>query len=114
MLSTVFAQNAINLNPPAAANAATGITIEGAIGWAFTAILVIAAIIFFFMLIIGGIRWILSGGDKASTESARGQITAALIGLVIVFGAWAIATLLGGILGIDILNVATSGLGAIN
>jgi len=56
------------------------------------------------MLIIGGIRWILSGGDKANTESARNQITAALIGLIIVFAAWALATLLGTVLNIDILQ----------
>ena len=52
------------------------------IGWAVNIVLIVAGIIFFFMLIIGGIRWILSGGDKANTESARNQITAALIGLI--------------------------------
>src|ERR1035437_1972342 len=55
---------------------------------------IIAAVIFFFMLVIGGIRWIASGGDKGQTEAARNQITAALVGLVIVFAAWAIAALI--------------------
>jgi len=80
------------------------LTIENVITWAVTAILVIAAILFFFMLIIGGIRWILSGGDKAGTESARNQITAAIVGLIIVFAAWAIATLVGNIFGVNILG----------
>lgn len=74
------------------------------IGWAVNIVLIVAGIIFFFMLIIGGIRWILSGGDKANTESARNQITAALIGLIIVFAAWALAALLGTVFGIEILN----------
>lgn len=57
-------------------------------------VLVVAAVIFFFMLVIGGIKWIMSGGDKGQTESARNQITAALVGLVIVFSAWAILQLI--------------------
>jgi hypothetical protein len=56
------------------------------------------------MLIIGGVRWITSGGDKAATEAARGQITAALVGLVIVFAAWAILQLIELFFGVDILG----------
>ena len=57
-------------------------------------IFVIAALVFFFMFILGGIQWMTSGGDKAATESARGKITAALIGLVIVFLVYAILNLM--------------------
>lgn len=39
-------------------------------------------------LIIGGIRWILSGGDKEGTAKARSTVTSALIGLVVVLAAW--------------------------
>lgn len=45
----------------------------------------IAALVF---LIYGGIRWIISGGDKEGTAKAKGTVTAALVGLVIVLGAW--------------------------
>ncbi|PJE67681.1 hypothetical protein COU95_01065 [Candidatus Shapirobacteria bacterium CG10_big_fil_rev_8_21_14_0_10_40_9] len=65
-------------------------------------ILVIGAIVFFFMLVIGGIQWMVSGGDKAATESARGRITAALIGLVIVFSAWAILKIIETLFGISL------------
>lgn len=68
--------------------------------------LVIAAIVFFFILVIGGIKWIASGGDKAQTETARSQITAALVGLVIVFAAWAIVALINTFFGIDIFQLA--------
>ena len=56
------------------------------------------------ILILGGVRWITSGGDKAQTEAARGSITAALVGLVIVFAAWAILQLIQIFFGIDILG----------
>jgi len=74
----------INLRPTDKNFASLGsLEFSDIISRAITFILVVAAIIFFFMLVIGGIRYITSGGDKAATESARGQITAALIGLVI-------------------------------
>ncbi len=69
-----------------------------------TLALVVAGIVCFFMLVIGGIRWIISGGDKAGTEAARNQITAALVGLVIVFAAWAIANLLGTFFGVGVFK----------
>lgn len=68
-------------------------------------LLVIAGLAFFFILLIGGIKWIVSGGDKAHTEGARNQITAALVGLVIVFSAWAIIQLISTFLGVNLLNL---------
>ncbi len=70
-----------------------------------TLLLVGAAIIFVLSLIIGGIRWILSGGDKSRSEGARAQIVNALIGLVIVFAAWAIVQLVSAFFGIDLLHL---------
>lgn len=57
-------------------------------------LLAFATLIAFVLLLIGGIQWITSGGDKEAMAVARGRITAALIGLIIVFSAWAIAGLL--------------------
>lgn len=74
-------------------------------------ILVIASLVFFFMLVIGGIKWIASGGDKSQTEAARNQITAALVGLVIVFAAWAIVQLISVFFGVNILSLNISFLG---
>jgi len=68
-------------------------------------ILVIAALLFFFMLVLGGIQWIISGGDKAGSENARKKITSALVGLAIVFAAWAIATLINSLFGVDIFKL---------
>lgn len=72
---------------------------------ALQVLLVIAAVVFFVMLLVGGIRWILSGGDKANTQAARSQITAALVGLVIVFSAWIIAAIIGRVFRVDLFNI---------
>ena len=55
-----------------------------------TICLVLASVIAFFILLIGGIKWITSGGDKEKLDQAKNTITSAIIGLVIVFALWAI------------------------
>jgi len=82
-----------------------GLTLPAIISGLIRGVLVVAAIIFFFILVIGGIKWIASGGDKAATEGARNQITAALVGLVIVFSAWAILALIKTFFGVDIFSL---------
>jgi hypothetical protein len=84
---------------------AAGLTVEGMVSGFIGLILVIAGLSFFFILVIGGIKWILSGGDKAHTEGARNQITAALVGLVIVFSAWAIIALIKSFFGVDLMKL---------
>ncbi|MFC1727727.1 hypothetical protein ACFL0Y_04350 [Patescibacteria group bacterium] len=80
------------------------ITLTGMIPTVIRVILIVAALVALIFLIIGGIKWITSGGDKAQVESARGTVTAALIGLVIVFAAWAIMRMVGYFFGINILE----------
>lgn len=70
-----------------------------------TLALVIASIVAFGFLIYGGIMWITSGGDKSKTEQARNTITAALIGLIIVFGSWAIMQIIEAVFGVSILRL---------
>lgn len=104
LLAQVTGQK-IDLNPGAGFESLTNLNFPGIINILVRFMVIIAAVIFFFMLVIGGIRWIASGGDKAQTEGARNQITAALVGLVIVFAAWAIAALIHSFFGVDILNL---------
>ena len=75
------------------------------VGSLLTLAFVGATIIALLFLIYGGIRWIASGGDKAQTEGARSQITAALVGLVIVFAAWAIIEMINLFFGINIFEL---------
>jgi len=67
-------------------------------------LLIIAALLAFIFLILGGISWITSGGDKAAMETARNKITHAIVGLIIVGAAWAIMTLIQNFLGVTIIG----------
>lgn len=69
------------------------------------ALLVIAALMAFVYLVLGGLQWITSGGDKSGMEAARNKITHAIIGLIIVAAAYAIMVLVGNFLGISISNL---------
>jgi cytochrome bd-type quinol oxidase subunit 2 len=72
-----------------------GSLVNGALSF----IMVIAALLVFLFLILGGIEWITSGGDKGKTENARNKITAAVIGLVILAASYAILLILLNFLG---------------
>lgn len=67
-------------------------------------LLLIAFLLAFFYLILGGISWLTSGGDKAGVEAARNKIIAAIIGLIIVAATWALFGLIGGAIGFNILG----------
>ncbi|TSC88774.1 MAG: Uncharacterized protein G01um10145_800, partial [Microgenomates group bacterium Gr01-1014_5] len=103
-----FAQKEIDLKPTGQFTELGKLEFADIVSKLIRFALIIAAVVFFFMLLIGGIKWIMSGGDKGKTEEARNQITAALVGLVIVFSAWAIAQLTKALFGIDILNLKFS------
>lgn len=67
---------------------------------------IIAIIWFVFKFITGAIGIITSGGDKASLESARKNITTGIVGLVIVVAALFVIDLIGNLIGIpNILNL---------
>lgn len=67
-------------------------------------ILVAAFVLAFIFLIIGGIRWIVAGGDEKGVAGARGMITSALIGLVIVLVAYALIRLVEIFFGFNIIT----------
>lgn len=69
-----------------------------------TLALVLGSIYFFFMVLLGGIGWISSSGDKAKLESAQKQLTNAFIGLVILLGSFAIIKLIEFLFGINIIK----------
>ena len=60
----------------------------------------------FFQLLLGGISWISSGGDKGKTEEARNRLTNAIIGLGIVFAAWSIYIIILNFLGISPIGLS--------
>jgi hypothetical protein len=104
MFSLLAQAGNIDLGAPSGFSNLVNFEIGSIISSAVALVLIIAAVVFFFMLVIGGIRWITSGGDKGQTEAARGQITAALVGLVIVFAAYAIVSIIEAFFGVNILS----------
>ena len=83
------------------------LTVGGIVSGAVSLVLIVVALVFFFILVWGGLKWVTSGGDEKKVGEARAQITNALIGLAIVFAAWAIMKLIGTIFGINILKGLT-------
>ncbi|MBI5449634.1 hypothetical protein HY948_04965 [Candidatus Gottesmanbacteria bacterium] len=55
-----------------------------------TAIVSIAGIALFIMLLVGGFKFLFSAGDQKQLEEARGTITSAIIGLVVIVAAYLI------------------------
>lgn len=55
----------------------------GIVGSVIQILLIIAIIVSLFFFVWGGVRWIMSGGDKAKVEQARSGIIASLVGLAI-------------------------------
>jgi len=100
----VQAQEKIAISPPPEAPNLGNITIEKIISGTITLVFIGASLVFFFMLAVGGIKWMMAGGDKEKAGEARGQLTSALIGLVVIFLAWAISKLLETIFGVNILE----------
>ncbi len=86
----------------------------GLINGVLSFVMVLAALLVFFYLILGGIEWITSGGDKGQTEKARNKITSAVIGLIILAASYAILQLLFNFLGFDGVNQAFENVRDIN
>lgn len=70
-----------------------------------TLLLIVGGLVFFFIFVTGAISWITSGGDKQALEGARSKITNGLIGLVILFVAFAVIQFIETFFGIKILTI---------
>lgn len=75
------------------------------VGRVITIAFVLAVIIALAFLVYGGIKWILSGGDKTAVESARNTIVASIVGLVIVFLSYFILSVVLGFFGLNLSNL---------
>ncbi len=64
-----------------------------------------AGIAFFIMLLIGGYKFITSGGDPKNVSAARSPLTYAVIGIVLVVASWLILNLIKSFTGVDVTTV---------
>lgn len=82
-------------------------SLPGIIGAAITFIFLAGVIIALFYLLAGGvIRLLLGGGDKITAESARNNIVAAIVGLIILFLTFLLINTLLGFFNVNIGEIA--------
>lgn len=84
------------------------------ISFVLRVVLAIGALLVFGYLVMGGIEYITSGGEKGKTESARNKITAAIVGLIILAASWAILNVALGFLGLGNIETALTNVKTIN
>ncbi|MCL4397866.1 pilin [Patescibacteria group bacterium] len=88
--------------PPGCDNGkATAISVGSIISSVLNLLLFVAFVAALIFLIIGGIKWILSGGDKEGTSKAKETVTSALIGLAVVLAAWILINILLSFFGVS-------------
>ncbi len=66
-----------------------------------TIFLIAAAVLCLFFLLFGGIKWIMSDGDKSKIDSARKTIIFAIVGLLLAFLSFFIINVVGGLFGVE-------------
>jgi TRAP-type C4-dicarboxylate transport system permease small subunit len=62
----------------------------------------LAGLAVFIMLIMGGFKYMTAGGDAKAAESARNTITYAILGLVLIIGAYFFLRLIKEFTGVDV------------
>lgn len=66
-----------------------------------TPILSIAGIALFLFIVIAGFKYMASGDDPKAKDGAKGQLTSAVVGFVIIFGAYWIVQIIAAVFGIE-------------
>lgn len=69
-----------------------------------TALTVVGGLAFVIFFILGGLKWLTAGGDKTKVQEAQNQMTQGAIGLIAMVAGLFVVGIVGGVLGIDILN----------
>ena len=65
-------------------------------------VLALSGVALFVMLLVGGFNFLLSGGDQKKLEAAKGTLTGAVIGLVVIVAAYLILRTVGVFTGVDV------------
>jgi hypothetical protein len=63
-----------------------------------------AGIVLFILLLVGGFKFITSGGDPKAVEGAKKTITSAIAGLAVILVSYLIIVLISNITGVDLTN----------
>lgn len=68
-----------------------------------------AGIAVFILLLVGGFKYLTSGGNPEAKKAASGTITYAIIGLSLLLGSWLILLLIEEITGVDVTKFVILG-----
>ncbi|RJQ24471.1 hypothetical protein C4577_07870 [Candidatus Parcubacteria bacterium] len=90
----------INPSPPLQVIDPDNVSIDQIVRFVISALVVVGVVAALIFLIYGGIKWVVSGGDKTAVETARGHIVAAIIGLLIIVFSFVIINLIFQIIGL--------------
>lgn len=63
------------------------------IGKVVGAVLALVGVIFFLLILYAGFNWMMAQGQEEKIEKAKGTIFSAVLGLIVILGAYAITTL---------------------
>jgi hypothetical protein len=88
------------------ANSAT--TLEKILTTVVSLLTVIAGLAFLIYFMLGALNWITAGGDKGKVDSAKSYMTNGVIGMIAVVSSYAVISIVGTVLGFNILNPAAS------
>jgi len=72
------------------------------IGNAITIMIIVTVVLTLIFLVVGGIQWAQSGGDKQKVAGARARITYSIIGLIIALVSFFIVNVIGGIFNVKL------------
>lgn len=98
---SVYAQDSTGGLQPPAGSIATDIKPESVPQLVINTMFYIGTFLAVAYLMYGGIRWITSRGDKQGVEAARKHIMAAIMGIIVVAGAFFILQVVFNVLGAD-------------
>lgn len=75
---------------------------------AFIIMIVICIVLALIFVLLGGIQWIQSGGDKNKVQAARQKLTWAIGGLIVALVSFFIVSIIGYVFGVNLLDFPTS------
>lgn len=93
-----------HISTPGQIGAINALSLNALIQWLITLLLSGAILLSFIFVVIGGLKWMLSQGDKKAVDEARKTLTLAIGGLVLAFLSFFIVNLIGYAFGVPLLG----------
>lgn len=100
LLTKVYAQNTEVQKPTIGID-----SLADAFGLAINVVMGVGISLTIIFLILGGIQYMTAKGDQKAAQEARTSLTNAVIGFIVVIGAFAIRTILLNLLGANTVNI---------